>query len=581
MVRSLRGRHRWALMAQPMPRHVTERQPPLARRLRIARARPAAGKALPASRAILGALFDATLDAIVLVDRGGIITAWNRQAEAVFGWPAAEAVGKALGDLVVPARLRAQHVAGLARCVRTGETRITDRRLELPAVRRNGEEFPAEITITAVGEGDQVLFAGFIRDLSREHIAEAARQRAEAELTATRHERARIATALQALRAMGTLEETAAQIGEAVSCLPGIDFVVIYSFEPNVVVPLAVHAPSPVPTSVGRPLPVHRARYLRESATGPWIDQWSARPTDDAYTRAWLEAGLVEGAYVPFGPTDEPHGLIAAGTSSHLGREGMANVLASVSEFAAVTAALLGPELLRRQAYADVRDAVLRAVEERAFRTAFQPVVELASRAIVGYEALTRFTDGVPPDRRFTDAERVGLAHELEKVTLDGALTAAACLPKGRWLSLNVSPAVLVELAHGTFAEHDRMMVVEITERSAIEDYAAVRGALESLGDGIQLAVDDAGAGFASLRHIIELRPQFVKLDMRLVRGVEADAARQALIAGMVFFARQAGCALIAEGIETQAELRTLQVLGVSLGQGFLLGRPEARPRQR
>lgn len=569
------------LMAHPMPTHVPEPQPPRGRRLRIARARAAGGMTLPASRAVLGALFDATLDAIVLVDRDGVITAWNRQAEAVFGWPAHEAVGRTLAELVVPARLRAQHVAGLARCVETGETRITDRRLELPAVRRNGEEFPAEITITAVGQGDQVLFAGFIRDLSRERLAEAARRRAEAELAAARHERARIATALQALHAMGTLEETAAQIGDAVGCLPGIDFVVIYSFEPNGVLPLAVRAPSPVPTSVGRPLPAHRARYLRESATGPWIDQWSARPTDDAYTRAWLDAGLVEGAYVPFGPTDEPYGLISAGTSSHLGREGMANALASVSEFAAVTAALLGPELLRRQAYADVREGVLRAIDERGFRTVFQPIVELASRAIVGYEALTRFADGVPPDRRFTDAERVGLAHELEMVTLQGALAAAAQLPEGRWLSVNVSPSVLVELSHGTFAEHERMVVVEITERSAIEDYAAVRGALESLGSEIQLAVDDAGAGFASLRHIIELRPQFVKLDMRLVRGVEADAARQALIAGMVFFARQAGCALIAEGIETQAELRTLQGLGVSHGQGFLLGRPEAQPRRR
>lgn len=537
--------------------------------------------ALPASRAVLGALFDATLDAIVLVDQSGVITAWNRQAEAVFGWSAAAAIGRKLGDLVVPERLRAQHAAGLARCVESGRTRITDRRLELPAVRRNGEEFPAEVTITAIGAGPVVLFAGFIRDLSRERIAEAARQRAEAELEATRQERARIANALQALHAMETPEETAAQVGSAIARLPGVEFVVIYSFEPSGVLPLSVHASSPVPTTVGRPLPAERSRYLRESATGPWIDQWNARPTDDPYTRAWLEAGLVEAAYVPFGPTDEPYGLIAAGTASHLAREVMVSLLASVSEFAAVTAALLGPELQHRQAYADVREAVMKAVEERAFRIVFQPVVELGSREIVGYEALTRFSDGVPPDHRFADAERVGLAHELEMTTLQAALTAAARLPAGRWLSVNVAASVLVELSHATFAEQDRPLVIEITERSAIEDYAAVRGALEALGDGIQLAVDDAGAGFASLRHIIELRPQFVKLDMRLVRGVEADAARQALIAGMVFFARQAGCALIAEGIETQAELRTLRSLGVSHGQGFLLGRPEARPRLR
>jgi EAL domain-containing protein (putative c-di-GMP-specific phosphodiesterase class I) len=107
-----------------------------------------------------------------------------------------------------------------------------------------------------------------------------------------------------------------------------------------------------------------------------------------------------------------------------------------------------------------------------------------------------------------------------------------------------------------------------------IDDYGAVRATLGHLPAGTSLAVDDAGAGFASLRHIIELRPRYVKLDMGLVRGVDGDPARQALIAGMVYFSRQTDCVLIAEGIETEAERRTLRQLGVGFGQGFLLGRP-------
>lgn len=568
-----------------MPHSTARKMPVLPsaapRRLRIAERRPQPAAAIPASRSILGVLFDATLDAIVLVDREGRITAWNSQAEAIFGWTPAEAVGQALGDLIVPERLRAKHARGLARAVRTGTGSITDRRMEMPALRRNGEEFPAEVTITAVETDDHVAFAGFIRDLSRERLAEAAREHAEEQLAAVRHQRAEITAAMQSLHARATPEETAAQIAGAIGRLQGVSFVVIYAFGPDGALPLAVVSPSPVPTVVGRPIPAQRARYLRDSSTGPWIDEWWGRTADNAYTRGWLDAGLVEGAYVPFGPTDEPYGLISAGTVTHVGREAMTGILAAVSEYAPVTAALLGPDLTHRLVQADVRGSVARVIDERAFRTVFQPIMELESRTIVGYEALTRFADGTPPDRQFTDAERIGMAHELELVTLNSAIASSSVLRDGCWLSVNVSPSVLVELAHGTFAELDRPIVVEITERSAIEDYAAVRSALEALGHGIRLAVDDAGAGFASLRHIIELRPEFVKLDMRLVRGVEADAARQAMLAGMVFFAQQAGCSLIAEGIETDAERATLVRLGVRLGQGYLLGRPEARPRIR
>ena len=125
--------------------------------------------------------------------------------------------------------------------------------------------------------------------------------------------------------------------------------------------------------------------------------------------------------------------------------------------------------------------------------------------------------------------------------------------------------------------------MLEITEHVAIADYATIRRAIELLGTNIRLAVDDAGAGFASFRHILELAPDFVKLDIGLVRGIDADPARQALAAGMVFFAAERKLLLIAEGIETRAELQTLRHLGIQLGQGYLLGRPKplVRPRRR
>ena len=113
-----------------------------------------------------------------------------------------------------------------------------------------------------------------------------------------------------------------------------------------------------------------------------------------------------------------------------------------------------------------------------------------------------------------------------------------------------------------------------MTEHTAIADYPTLLTAMARLGPDVQFAVDDAGAGFASLRHILELRPAFVKLDRWLVADLMTDEARQAMIVGLRYFAQETGCRLIAEGIETPAELATLQQLDINLGQGYLLGRP-------
>ena len=126
----------------------------------------------------------------------------------------------------------------------------------------------------------------------------------------------------------------------------------------------------------------------------------------------------------------------------------------------------------------------------------------------------------------------------------------------------------------GLLAEHGRPLILELTERLEIRDYETVREDLRRIPEPVSVAVDDAGAGFASLRHIIELHPRYVKIDLRLIRGLDSDPARQAMIAGMVYFSRQTDCALIAEGIETEGERRALRQLGVTFGQGYLFGAP-------
>lgn len=230
--------------------------------------------------------------------------------------------------------------------------------------------------------------------------------------------------------------------------------------------------------------------------------------------------------------------------------------------------------LARRRA--EALDRIQSTIEAQAFAPIYQPIVDLSSGAAVGYEALTRFTDGSRPDLMFATALECGLGIELETVTLAAALDGARDLPPRAWLSLNVSPALLadVETLGAALGLRARALVLEITEHETIDAYGPLREAMLRYGPDVRLAVDDAGAGVANFHHLIELRPDFVKIDISLVRGVDTDVSRQAVVAGILHFAAAAHCQVIAEGIETDAELATLTELGVAFGQGYLLARP-------
>jgi EAL domain-containing protein (putative c-di-GMP-specific phosphodiesterase class I) len=269
--------------------------------------------------------------------------------------------------------------------------------------------------------------------------------------------------------------------------------------------------------------------------------------------------------------------VIAVGTTDAAYAAHVIDHLPIVGEFAATATALLAPHLERGRRAAQTHDRVTSILTERAFSSVFQPIVELGSRTPAGYEALTRFDDGTPPDRVFAEAHRVGLGFDLEIAALAAALDASDALPADAWLSLNASPDVILQRSElaGLLREQSRRIVLEITEHVVIDDYKAVRRAVASFGASVSLAVDDAGAGFASLRHVVELGPRYLKLDISLVRRVDRDPARQAMIAGLRHFAERVGCVVIAEGIEEPAELKMPRELGVGLGQGYLLGRPE------
>ena len=213
------------------------------------------------------------------------------------------------------------------------------------------------------------------------------------------------------------------------------------------------------------------------------------------------------------------------------------------------------------------------ALDDDVVHAVFQPICTLAG-STVGAEALARFR-GPPsrgPVRWFAEAEEVGLLRELELAAVRAALDALPSLPEQIFLSVNVSPATIATPAFlNLIAGSDGgRVVVEITEHARIHDYESLREALQAVrGFGARVAIDDAGAGFASLRHILRLEPEFIKLDRTLIDGIEADRSRQALAAGLISFAEKIDATIVAEGIERSGEVERLAELGVRFGQGY------------
>lgn len=247
-----------------------------------------------------------------------------------------------------------------------------------------------------------------------------------------------------------------------------------------------------------------------------------------------------------------------------------------------IVATLLGKQLRAFVGKEFTADEIRDAVNHPDSYIAFQPIMDLQSRSIAGFEALARFADQVRPDHRLSHARSVGIIDEIELELFELAVSASGGLYSDAWLSINLSAAVLV--AHPELSlitgSSNRKLVIEVTEHEPVTNYSKVRYAISSLRGEPLLSVDDAGAGYASLRHIFELSPSFVKLDREWVAGLDGDPIRQSLVDALVTFSQRSGAKLIAEGIETIDELRTLIDVGVNLGQGYLLGRPTPAPAE-
>ncbi|WP_119157753.1 EAL domain-containing protein [Caldimonas tepidiphila] len=247
--------------------------------------------------------------------------------------------------------------------------------------------------------------------------------------------------------------------------------------------------------------------------------------------------------------------------------------------FADIAARLLEHEAQQSREAEEIRLRTRGVLEAGGMSMVFQPILRLNTSRTVGLEALARFRSEQPagPDIWFNQAARVGLGAELEMRAVEMALDALGQLPSEVYVSCNVSPEVavsepLLQLLCGVRPER---VVLEITEHAYVSDYERLARALAPLRQrGMRLAVDDAGAGYASFRHILALQPDLIKLDMSLTQGIDTHPGRRALAAALIRFAQETGSQIVAEGVETAGELEVLRALQAHVVQGYLIGRP-------
>jgi EAL domain-containing protein (putative c-di-GMP-specific phosphodiesterase class I) len=438
--------------------------------------------------------------------------------------------------------------------------------------RRDGTSYREEVTISPVHDqqGAIVNFVRVGRDVT--HL-----RSIQESLDMTTRERVAFAHALSRLQPRDTPEEAGQEISSAVVELPGIDMALLMSFEEDGDVRvLALTAPAGHPFTVGSTVSDEYGAYLRgRASTGAWTES-RGESRIETHRDVWKALGLEGVVYAPIGNDEGLIGVIGIGTLDTKVAAKIDALLPAATEFAAAAHNLLVGPLAARQLVRVSRRRVGRIIETGAFSTVFQPIVDLATGDAIGFEGLTRFEDGTRPDLVFAEAWSSGTGLDLEAATLERILAASAGLPAGPWLALNVSAALILErerLAR-VLVRRTRPIVLEVTEHEVIADYLAVRATVPLMGPDVRVAVDDAGAGVANFTHIVELRPDFVKIDISLVRGVNHDLTRQALIVGLRHFAQATNGWLIAEGVETEEERQTLIGLGLTLGQGYLFGRP-------
>jgi EAL domain-containing protein (putative c-di-GMP-specific phosphodiesterase class I) len=254
--------------------------------------------------------------------------------------------------------------------------------------------------------------------------------------------------------------------------------------------------------------------------------------------------------------------------------------LSVMRAFGAIAADLISMSIGKTALQSEIRARIADVIASGAFESHFQPVYRVADNHLMGYEALTRF-QAEPyrsPDAWLHEAAEVGMATGLEFAMARAALAGLRQLPPETTMAINLSPDAVMtpDFADLLGLQPLGRIILELTEHAAVSDYPALNAALAPYrAHGLRIAADDAGAGYSCFRHVLELRPDVIKLDLSLTRNIDTDSARASLAGALTMFGRTIGSEIVAEGVETLNELDVMREIGVTKVQGYLLGRPQ------
>lgn len=540
----------------------------------------------------LRSIIETALDAVVQMDDEGIITGWNRQAESIFGWSAAEAVGRSLKDTIIPPQYRDAHALGLRNFLANGKGNMLGSRVELLGLHRDGHEFPVELSITAIRAGAKYEFNGFIRDItkkkeSEEMIWEQANfdaltglpnrhmfhDRLEQEIKKADRADAKVALLFIDLDKFKEVNDTMGHSKGDILLMEAAQRISSCVRETDTVARLGGDEYTVILSELDDARKIERVaecvlqRLAEPFRIGEEIAYISASIGITQYPD---DAGEVEGLL-----KNADQAMYAAKNKGH-------------NRFEYFTPAMQQAAQARSRLTNEMRGALA----ANQFRVYYQPIVELATGHIHKAEALIRWQH--PEHGIVSPAQFIPLAEETGMIIEIGNWVFMETVRKlSRWrkslnpalqISVNMSPIQFRQIGNVCLVCFDCLreldlpgesMVIEITEGLLLDVDVEVTGKfLEFRDAGIQVSIDDFGTGYSSLSYLKKFNIDYLKIDQSFVRDMATDPDDMALSEAIIVMAHKLGLKVIAEGVETEEQRMLLLQAGCDYAQGYLFSRP-------